>query len=250
MPLMKPAFLADYRNARRVRPPIAFTRNSLQSYAGPLGVLAQVAANEPAITFDAATLACLGTPNEQQSTNVLLRSNAFSTSPWDTLVLGTGTAPTLTPNAGVAPDGTATAWRLQCNIGAGTTTGDQSRIFQDVSGLASPHDLTPSIWIKSNTGVNQSVYFRNVTGVGGSTVTATPEWRRVWIPNAAVATTTESIQIGCRGTHSQGSIDVLIWEAQMELGLMPTSNVHTDGSTVTRAATSQIISGSEFTSRY
>lgn len=150
--------------------------------------------------------------------NRLLYSNAFSTSPWVTAIAGTGTLPVLTPGQ---PDrnGGNTAWRLQCDRGAGGVVGDQSRIQQTISNLENPHTSTVSIWAKSNTGVPQQVYFRNITGAGGSAITVTPTWQRFSI-TGTVALTTNTLQLGARGTFSDQVIDILISEAQLEIGTL------------------------------
>jgi hypothetical protein len=150
-------------------------------------------------------------------TNLLLRSQELNSASWSKVTQGTGSTPVVTENYAVAPDGSFTANRLQASRGAGNAGGDQSSVNQSVSGLPDPHTITISIWAKSNTGSNQSVYFRNATGDGGSVITVTNEWQRFFFSATRSGATTNSLQIGSRGTlNTTNSVDILVWGAQLE----------------------------------
>lgn len=152
-------------------------------------------------------------PTWSNRVNLCPYSEDFGNAAWSSLISGTGTTAVKTPNFDLAPDGTSTACRIQASIGAGTTTGDYSAIRGSVvGGVIAVNSALQSIYIKSNTGVNQSVSI----GIGGfslSVVTATTAWTRV---NASAVNNNGAVDIGVRGTYSQQTIDVLVWRPQLQ----------------------------------
>ena len=150
--------------------------------------------------------------------NLLLNSEQFDNANWLKLAAGTGVAPTVTANAGVAPDGTTTADRAQLNRGAGTTASDVSRLFQSVALL--PTDVgTLSVWLRSFDGV--STYTVGLTnGSASSTVTVTGAWQRF---SLASISSTANAQVRLQGDITQQTADLLVWGAQLELGSAATT---------------------------
>jgi hypothetical protein len=250
-PTIEPELNLDFSNAGRLDPRITFSRNSIGTYTDAQGIIRTAAVNEPRFDHDPVTGECLGLLVEEQRQNLLLRSEEFDQNPWTSTVTGTGSAPFVTPNYALAPNGLMVADRLQADRGAGNTSGDQSTLIQPVSGLSNPHTISISVWMKSNTGATQEVYFRNETGSGGSLAIVTTEWQRYTITSTNIALTADRIQIGTRGTiNTTNSIDILVWGAQLEVGAFPTSYIPTGAAAVTRGADVVSMTGSRFSSWY
>lgn len=151
-------------------------------------------------------------------------------------------------------DFTNTAWTLQnsasvnanaaANPLTGNTTADEvtlptgflSRIFQTVAGLAN-QNVTFSVWMKSNTGSNQSVtlFLREQsfgTTYATANITVTTNWQRFSVTGAIPNTSTG---VMCLFYHSSTALptwDVFMWGAQLEVGSVPT----TYGSTASTTA--------------
>lgn len=160
---------------------------------------------------------------EGQRTNLAFYSNEFSNVYWDKLYAGTGTAPVITSNYSVSPDGKQNAFRLQCSK-SGTLDGSYSLLQKSLT----LGGYTGSLWVKSNTGVNQNVYFR----VNGPNIySVTNQWTRVKLYDPAA----NYITIGVRGT-SDDTIDISIFSSQYEGGTYESSIVNTTSSSVTRNA--------------
>ena len=190
---------------------------------------------------------------EPSATNLLSYSEDFSNAAWTKLGEGTGVAPTVTPDFGTSPDGTVSASRVQFNKGSGTTTGDQSTIF-DAEATSSGATTSKSVYLKSNTNEAYEMVIYEVTNASGTNVkkiTVTPDWQRFDV-YGAVSSTTTGIAIGLREINVSGlsnTADVLVWGAQLEAGSVATSYIPTSGGDAaarTRAADDLVISGSDF----
>jgi hypothetical protein len=142
--------------------------------------------------------------------NLQLQSQTMTISPWTGDTVG-GTVPTATANAGVAPDGTNTATRLQINRGAGTFSRWQGGAISGPSGF-----YIASVWMKTTSGTGvANVGLRNdATGVN---CVVTGNWQRFSVVNTP-ATVNPSVQIlsftSIPGTDV--SADILVWGAQVE----------------------------------
>lgn len=163
-------------------------------------------------------------------TNKCLRSTAIQSSPWSSAASGTGSAVSVTGNSDAAPDGTQTACRVQANRGAGNTGADFSIWNQVISGHDGVSAYTISIWLRSNTGVNQGAML-GAGGIGLYKITVTPEWKRFTF--TGVATAGSSFQFGSYGpAGGTNSLDILAWGAQDEIGSVATSFIPTAASAV------------------
>jgi hypothetical protein len=169
---------------------------------------------------------------EPQSTNLVTYSEDFTDSSWTKLGAGTGSTAIVTPNYAISPDGTQNASRLQCDLNGGTTTSDQSLIY-DLDSSNSSQSI--SIYMKSNNGLNQNIYFANTfTGDDRDTAIVTTEWKRFEFNHT---TSNYTFSLGLRAaTGCDDTADILIWAAQSEAIGYPTSYIPTNGSTVTRDA--------------
>jgi hypothetical protein len=225
----RPAVLFDPRASQRIDPRFTFTRNSTGTYVDASGILRTAGANQPRIDHNFATGEGLGLLVEEARTNLALHSEDFSNAYWSKIASGTGVAPIVTSNFGVAPDGTLTADRIVGSI-TRTSAADFSLVRRAI-GTSGLH--TYSIWLRSNTGSNQTITIKYTSNL---VVQVTPEWRRFFFtgvqPNF-------EIDIGLRdegATITDDSMDVLAWGAQLEAGSLATSYIPTTGSTATRAA--------------
>jgi hypothetical protein len=134
--------------------------------------------------------------------NLLTRTEEFDNAVWTKSGGGDGTTPTVTPGF-EAPDLTNTAWRLQ---GSRASTGSTN--FSLLQQALVTTNGVGSIWVKSNTGVTQNIYFRLSLD---NVVAVTNEWQRVSVTNASVS----FFSIGLRSA-SDLTCDILIWHPQLE----------------------------------
>jgi hypothetical protein len=153
--------------------------------------------------------------------NLLTYSEQFDNAVWIKANTGAASIPTVTANAGTAPDGTATADRVQYSLGGGTASGDISNFYQT---NATTGALTHSIYLKSFDGV--SSYNMQITDSAGAgqPITVTGAWQRFAVSATSAGSTNYAIRLrgGATPTNSN-TADVLIWGAQLETGSTATA---------------------------
>jgi len=177
------------------------------------------------ITFSRGTNATLTGPTgliQWAPSNLLTYSEQFDNAPWANTVQGTGVAATVTANAGTAPDGTATADRLQFSLAGGTTTNDITRRRQDFTAPATTYVF--SVYLKTFDGSTQTVHLVGPTGATTSVV-VTGDWQRFSVSGVSTGGVV-SYAIGLRGGWTpinSNTADVLAWGAQLELGSTATT---------------------------
>jgi hypothetical protein len=225
-PTISPSLLLDFANSGVLDPRVTFTRPTGGTYFGPDGVLRTAQANAPRFDYNPSTLAAQGLLIEEQRTNLLLYSTEFDNAWWT----ANGTT-VVTPNAGVAPDGTTTA---ELVTGAtGNLTDSLQRSTNIAISNATAYTLTAYIKLGTATDVGIRVrcpggsatdigYFASGQDVGNG-------WRRV-TANITSDTTAALVYFGL----ADGTF--YIWGAQLEAGAFPTSYIPTTTTALTRAA--------------
>ena len=222
---------------------ITFSRASTGTFIGSNGLLQTAASGVPRFDYDSETGESLGLLIEESRTNYIQNSTDFNAGDWSFSSAGTSPGiPVCTTNFAAAPDSTNTATRLVCDHGGGATSGDLSylRCNRDSSTQA-----VVSIWIKSNTGSDQTIFMTSLV----QPVIATNTWKR-WYALS------NDFRIGARGDRSDQNIDILIWGAQVEDGSQTdgfhTSYIPTAGQSggVARATDVCTITGENFSSWY
>lgn len=247
-------------------PRITFSRASSGTYFDASGVLQLASTNSARFDHDPVTLAAKGLLIEEARTNLF---------PYSTNINANWSA---TNDASVdayaaAPDGTTTATRVLDNSAGGTglvghamnaTITNTRHCF---SFFAKSEQLS---WVSMQiTGFTSATlagvaYFDLQNGVVGATnqIEATIQncgngWYRCVgyvVPDAGDLS--GNFTICCADTNNDyvvdrdGTSSILIWGAQLEAGSFPTSYIPTAGSTVTRAADSASMTGSDFSGWY
>lgn len=143
-----------------------------------------------------------------------------ATTPWPDTVLGVGSIPIRTANAGLAPNNTFTATRLQFNLNGGTALGDVSGITQGTS-ITGTFDVGSSvivsIWLKTFDGTSKLVRL-NANGLGGNVYTVTGDWQKFtfsWVVDVA---TRNPITLRLRGSEgTSNTADLLVWGADIRV---------------------------------
>ena len=168
------------------------------------------------------------------SPNLLTYSEQFDNAAWTKSNPGVGVLPVVTANAGVAPDGTTTADRIQFDCGNAGSAANRS-LTTTVPSQPSGVNYAGSVWVKAFDLANVGKTLRFAVDAFGSGVfTLTAEWQRVAINGLATATVGNFI-IETRGTYTTQTADALVWGAQLEEGStastyvkMPTAQTPTD----------------------
>jgi hypothetical protein len=172
---------------------------------------------------------------ETGNTNLALQSQAFDVSgTWATVTGGTGVTPLVTANAGVAPDGTTTADRIELNVASGTLVSDASILNQLFT--ASAITYTFSVWLKSNTGTNQFISLR-FNSAPSQNITITSQWQRFVFSGTSDAGS-RGFGFDLRGNNPSGqkTADFLAWGAQLEAGSIASEYIPTTTVARTRFA--------------
>jgi hypothetical protein len=177
---------------------------------------------------------------EPQSTNLVTYSEDLSQSSWQKQSSGVASAPIVTSNYSISPDGTLNADRVVFNINAGTTSSDFSQIADQITNNTG--DVTNSIFIKSNTTSNYNMSFVD-PNANYTSIVVTTEWQRFDVTSTTTSTAS-AFRLRLRGSEAtSNSADVSVWGAQVEEQSYATSYIPTRGTIVPRNQDIAINSG-------
>ena len=197
------------------------------------GTISSVAANTPAFEYNA-NGTYKGLLVESASENICLQSEDWSLSPWENYTLGAGVTPTTTADAGVSPDGTSNATRIQLDCGDDTSSGNRSARRQPIT-ISNSTDYTVSFWYKAYdaSAIGDTIRVENSYLGIPSIITLSSEWQRYTFTGTSINTTT-SVFLETRGTFTGQTADVLVWGAQLEEGSVASSYIPTTTVSVER----------------
>jgi hypothetical protein len=208
-----------------------FDRGTIATRINAQGLIEEVASGENRLNYSLLDGEVVGCPHlllEPQSTNLITYSEDFSQ--WATQAGGTGSAPIITSNSAISPDGTQNAHKIVFNKGTGVSTSDLSVI---ASSSFTTQTNTASFYIKADS--PQKIVFRNSTN--WQLVDVTTEWQRI-----DKTDTGNGVQIGLRDGYGVSNVPntatVYLWGVQVEALSYATSYIPTNGEVggVTRVA--------------
>jgi len=143
--------------------------------------------------------------------NMLASSDDFSSAVWSKSTGGVGSAPVVTPNSALAPDGTMTADTVVFALNGGTTSADISQLAQTVATVGT---AVFSLWLKTTDGSTKTMSLIAPSGVI-SKITITGEWQRFNVSGTGGTVA----RLRLRGDDGvSDSVSVNIWRAQLEAG--------------------------------
>jgi hypothetical protein len=148
--------------------------------------------------------------------NLLLWSQDFDNAYWSKFGTGVAVPPVVTANAGIAPDGTSTAERVQFNCVNNTNSANRSWVNPTSLSASAGVRYVGSVWVKAfdlaNVGQTLRLAIDNLTD---TIHTLTADWQRIFVTGLAVGPIGNFL-IETRGTYTTQTADVLLWGAQLE----------------------------------
>jgi hypothetical protein len=150
---------------------------------------------------------------------------------------GGGTAPVVTADQGIAPDGTLTAEKV---VFVAPVSGDASSLNSASFTTTAAAKYAGGIYLKAfaTADVGKTILIRHVGGAGYTALVLTEQWQRATSVETA-AGVSSSLEISLRPAFasSTGTVTVLAWGAHVELGASISSYVKTPSSSgVSRTA--------------
>lgn len=205
------------------------------------GLVASVASGIPRLDYFASggTVGCPGLLVEPSGTNLIQRSEEFNDAYWGKVSGGTASAPVVTPNVELAPDGTNNADRVVFALNGGTLSTDLSSI-NSATLTHSAVSFTSSVYIRTTDGSTVTMTFVNADGTS-TNKTITPTYQRITYTSTGAGTAQYRIRL--RGGVTSDSASVAIWGAQYEVGPVATSYIPTTTAAITRNADVVTVSG-------
>ncbi|BDW88213.1 phage head spike fiber domain-containing protein [Thalassospira tepidiphila] len=198
------------------------SRASTKLVRGQNGLLETRAIDEPAYDHDRLGRR-LGLLIEGAATNLLRYSNAFDNALWEK---DSGVVVASSPIA--APDGSETAMQLDLP----GTSGGADGLYQNVGGLVANETYSLAVWMRAVSGT-ANITLGGIDGASAHGFALDETWQRVSITEPASGTTRYP-KISTAITALPASI--LIWNAQLESGPAPTSDIISNGIPAARAA--------------
>jgi hypothetical protein len=236
-------------------PRLTFTRSTTGTFINSSGYVTSAAINAPRFDYDPTTLQPRGLLIEGSATNLARRSDDFNTTVTDgTQWVAAGyTAGTLSTTL---PDGTTgNARRISIASGSGSFRS------ADITVTASTA-YTFSFWARNNGGSQARFRVWNVTA--GSSIVDYTQSVNNYVSQIGGANNTSSTWVrvsvqfttpaGCTAIYvyptssDSGTVDLLVWGAQVETGFGASAYIPTGASTATRNADSCVMTGTNFSS--
>jgi hypothetical protein len=155
--------------------------------------------------------------NSFVQTNLLTYSEAFDNAAWLKGTGGVGSAPVVTANAVIAPNGYQTADTIVLDLNDGTTSADLSWLYQNYS-VTTGLVYTFSIYVKANTANDVGKQVRAGGIAYTDIITLTASWQRVTITATALSTGTVSFGFRLRGNEITNDVSMDVWGAQLVQG--------------------------------
>lgn len=195
------------------------TRASIKLIRGADGLIAPLGNDQPGFDHDRLGRR-LGLLIEGAATNLLRHSKAFDNALWEKdggVVIGN--------SAIAAPDGSLDAKQLDL-------PGGSAGLYQNVGNLAASEPYSLAIWMRAVSGT-ADITLGGINGPSTHGFTLDESWQRVWMSEPASGTTRyPKISTAISGLPAT----VLIWNAQLEAGVVPTSDIISNGIPAARAA--------------
>jgi hypothetical protein len=207
------------------------------AYSGNISLISvkEVLGDRPRLSYDITNGVVEDKPHlllENSSTNLITFSNDYTQTFWTKQQVGIASAPVVTSNYAISPDGTRNADRVVFNLN-GATNSDFSQLATSLT--TSVGNITNSVYIKSNTDSNYVMNFTKASGAN-EIITVTNEWQR-FEATLNNATTSSAFRIRLRHTESTSNYaDVSIFGAQLEQESYATSFIPTAGTIISRAS--------------
>ena len=196
------------------------------------GLIESMANNVPRLDYSNGT--CPSLLVEPQRTNLVLYSEQFDNAAWTKTNGSGGTAPVVTANYGISPDGTQNADRIQ--LARTTSSNSYSEVFQQKT-VTSGQTYTFSVWLKSLSGTPTIGFASQGTNVTAYTATLTNDWVRYTYTATALTTSIFADLILWQSVGATSlTADFLVWGYQIEQSSYPTSYIPTTSAAVTRNA--------------
>ena len=153
---------------------------------------------------------------EKVRTNLLLRSQEFDNAYWLKEVGGLASAPVVTANAELAPDGTMTAERIVFNLNGSTLSVAISQIASAAITITAQEN-TGSVYLKTTDGTSKVFTMVNPDG-GEKTITVTGTYQR--FTNTSSGASAGGFRFRLRGSEGTAdSASIAAWGAQFESGV-------------------------------
>jgi hypothetical protein len=151
---------------------------------------------------------------------------------------------TMTGNYAIAPDGTLTATRIEASAtGTGYALLSVNGTDPSVDGDGGGYYIS-TIYVKSNTGQNQTCAFYGASSGSPKTRTVTTEWTRIQFTGFRAANTKYAYVGVAINNGSDDELDFLVWGGQTELvDSYASSLIYTEGSAVTRLKDECLLGG-------
>lgn len=251
-------------------PRITFTRASSGTYFDASGVLQTATTDVARFDHNPVTRESLGLLLEVAATNLLTYSEDFSNAAWTKLDA------TVSSNATIAPDGTLTADKI---VEAASTA--SHAVLQTPSSTSTAvHAASVYLkaaeraWARVSVDFGAGGFYRfwvnlstgaigSANGSGAASVSVAPSsanvgngWWRVAVSASSASGSTRGIFVAPQTADAEttsvgdGVSGIYTWGAQLETGSRASSYIKTVASTVTRAADSAIMTGTNFSSWY